>query len=118
MRSHENHIVVGGRKADDMFDALQTDRLHGVPVECIDEQRFQSSKLFGNAPFGTVKNQTRLDARADFIVLELLQTFVPGNAQLDHVEQLHFEHATQYEIVGPLLRRRTEHEQGTFVFVG
>lgn len=86
MRTKENLVVIGGGETENVFDALQSDGINRVPMECVDEQRFESSIFLGLRPLRTVENQAGLDASADFVVLEFSQTAELFDAQLDHVE--------------------------------
>lgn len=118
VRSKQNLVVIGGGETDHMLDALQPNRVDRVPMECVDEQRFETAQLFGLRPLRAVEDQTRLDACGDFLVLELAQTLVLFDAQLDHVEQFVLKHTAEDQVVGALLRGGTEQEQGAVVLLG
>lgn len=118
VRPEQDLIVIGGREAEHVLDALQPNGVDGVTVECVDEQRLEAAQLLGLRPFRAVEDQTRLDARADLLVLELAERFVVLDAQLDHVEQFVLEDAAEDQVVGALLGRGAEQEKRAVVLLG
>lgn len=117
VRAHQDLVVFGEREAEHMLDALQPNGVDRFAVEQVDEQRLEAAHLLALRPLWPVEHQARFDARADFLVVEVAERFVLLDAQLDHVEQLAVEGAAQHQVVGPLLRRRSEREQRAIVFV-
>lgn len=59
---------------------------YSISMECVDEKWLKSSELFRLVPLWSVKYKTWLNARSNFLVLKIAETFVLFDAQFDHIE--------------------------------